>query len=135
MDAEGYSRESVEDCIVGLEGAGKILHRILAAAAPRLQRRRIDVWGAAGGVDLNVAAARLRQAPHDLALDAYDIGDEIVHGGVDRSGVPVIEALADAVRADQGHLGGTLRHAAHEAVLLQGNVAHEAQPLHPRPPL
>src|SRR5574341_206652 len=130
MDAEGDSLEPAEDRIVGFERAGEILHRLLATGAHRLQRGRIDVSGVAGGVDLNVAAAGLHQAPDDLALDLDNVGDEIIYGGIDRSGVLVIEALADAVRADQGHFGGPLRHAAYKTILLQRDIAHEAQPLH-----
>src|SRR3989338_6290443 len=93
MYAEGYSVKSANDLVIGIERAGKILHCFLAARAHGLQRGRIYISGVSRRINLNVAAAGLRQTSYDLTLDLHDIGHEIVHRRVNGGGVSVIEAL------------------------------------------
>ena len=93
---------------VGLERAREILLRVFAARAHLRQRRLVDIGGVARRIDVDVAAAGVGQALDDLALDRDHVGHERVHVLVDRLRILVLEALADAVRPDQRHLGGRL---------------------------
>ena len=47
----------------------------------------------------------------------------------------MVEALADAVRADEGDLGGNAGHRADVTVLVEGQVAREPQPFRRRQPV
>ena len=47
----------------------------------------------------------------------------------------MVEALADAVRADEGDLGGNAGHRADVAVFVEGKVAREPQPFRRRQPV
>ncbi len=110
-----------------LQRASEILHRIFAARAHLRHGGVVDVSGETRRVDMDVAAAGLDQARHDLPLDRNDVGQERLHVAIDRGRVFVFEALRDAVRPDQRDFSRRLRHLADEAVFLERNVVRKRQ--------
>ncbi len=128
MNAERHAGKACDQRLVGLDRAREILLRILAARAHLVQRRLVDIGGVARRVDVDVAAAGVGKALDDLALDRDHVGHEGVHVLVDRLGILVREALADAVRPDQRHFGRRLCDAVNVLVFLERHVARELEP-------
>ena len=127
MDTEGYAGEALDHIGLGLERAGKVLHRIFAALAHLLHRRLIDIGREARRVDMHVPAPRIDEAADDGALDGDDVGEEVVHALVDGGGVFIGEALGNAVGADQRDLGRRLGDFRHRLVFVERDVAHQLQ--------
>src|SRR5712692_2048889 len=133
MDAEGDRIETLHQLGIGAQRALEIAHWVFAALSHRLERRRIDVSGVAGGIDLHVATAGVGDFADHAPLDSDHVLEESVDIRVDRFGLLVREALADAIGADQRHLERLLRMPAREAILIEQEVALEAQALEHRP--
>src|SRR5712692_2429814 len=133
MDAEGDRIETLHQLGIGAQRAREIAHWVFAALSHRLERRRIDVSGVAGGIDLHVATAGVGDFADHAPLDSDHVLEESVDIRVDRFGLLVREALADAIGADQRHLERLLRMPAREAILIEQEVALEAQALEHRP--
>ncbi len=133
MNAEGDRIETLHQLGIGAQRAREIAHWVFAALSHRLERRRIDVSGVAGGIDLHVATAGVGDFADHAPLDGDHVLEESVDIRVDRFGLLVREALADAIGADQRHLERLLRMPAREAILVQQEVALEAQALEHRP--
>ena len=129
MDAAGDVAQILNDLGFGLERAGEIRHRVLAARLHLLHRGLVDIGGETRRVDVDIAATGLHQAFDDLALDPHHVVDEIVEALIDAAGVLVVEALRDAIRPDQRHLGRGLGDLGDELIFLERDVAGEPQPL------
>ena len=78
---------------------------------------------------MHVAAAGIDQLRDHLPLNGDDISDEFFDVPVNRLGALPSEALGNPIRADQADLDGILREAGGETILLEDDIALEAQPL------
>ena len=86
--------EAGDDRVVGGDRAVEVFVGVFAARAHALERDRVAVRGVARRVDLDVAAAGGDQLRDHLALDRDDVGQELVHVGIDRARLFVARSAA-----------------------------------------
>ena len=93
MYAEGHVIKALEDRVIRLQRATKILVGIFTARAHRIDRGVIHIRGIAGCIDLDITAAGINQCGNHFSLEFDDVSHELIHAGIHRPGVLPIEAL------------------------------------------
>jgi hypothetical protein len=102
---------------------------VLASLAHPLKRRRIDVRGVTGSVDLNVTAASFNQAANHLTLNLHNVCYELTYVCIHGLGFLQVKPLRNSIRPNERHLRRSLSHLAQQTKFFQRRILDQAQAL------